>query len=233
MDVSRRLDPGATREEFDRFVVETAASLLRAVYLVVWDEQEAEDLLQECYARLARRWPRVRRMDSPRAYARKVLVNLALDERRQQRRRRDELSHGGSVDSDRHQDHVAAAAYNRIDLGTDLDRALEELAPRQRAALVLRYFEDLSEAQTAEAMGCSVGTVKSTTARALERLRLVTGDPPDRTSDPTPDPTWDRTSDPTSAGSVGPHAAGTCLDGRARPRTNHLPYPAPERSTFP
>jgi RNA polymerase sigma-70 factor (sigma-E family) len=216
------LDPEETREEFDRFVVETANSLLRAVYLVVWDEQEAEDLLQECYARLARRWPRVRRMENPRAYARRVLVNLALDERRRQKRRRDELSHGGSLESESVQDSVASAVYSRIDSGTDLDRALESLAPRQRAALVLRYFEDLSEAQTAEAMGCSVGTVKSTTARALERLRIVTEGTTDTPSDGTGGATLDPISDPTRARSVDCRGAATSLDTSASAHANHL-----------
>jgi RNA polymerase sigma-70 factor (sigma-E family) len=171
--VSRRSDPGAVCEEFEVFVAETADSLLRAVYLVVWDGPEAEDLLQECYVRLARRWPRVRRMENPRAYARKVLMNLALDGHRQRRRRRDELELGGSVDPQGTPDHTASAAFARMEAGTDLERALEDLPPRQRAAIVLRYYEDLSEAQTAEAMGCSIGTVKSTTARAIERLRAL------------------------------------------------------------
>ena len=174
--MSRRLDHEGAREEFNRFVAGTVAPLLRAVYLVVWDEQEAEDLLQECYMRLARRWPRVRRMENPRAYARKVLINLALDGRGRRRRRRDELILGGRIDLEGRQDSVTAAVFARVEAGTDLQRALGALPPRQRAALVLRFFEDLSEAQTADIMGCSVGTVKSTTARAIDRLRTLAED---------------------------------------------------------
>ena len=168
MTTNRRQDSETARLEFDEFVATTAESLLRAVYLVVWDEQAAEDLLQECYLRLARRWPRVRRMENPRAYARKILINLALDERLRRQRRNVEL---GRADVQGHQDAAAGAVFARIDAGTDLERALGTLTPRQRAVLVLRFLHDLSEKEVADLMGCSVGTVKSTTSRALEHLR--------------------------------------------------------------
>ncbi len=159
-----------TRDEFDRFVAESADGLLRAAYLIVWDVAEAEDLVQECYFRLARRWPRVRSMEHRRAYARRVLVNLALDASGPRRRAQAELG-GRTEHLAQHADVGAVLLFGRVEAGTDLIRALGELAPRQRATLVLRYFEDLTETQVAEVMGCSVGTVKSTTARALERLR--------------------------------------------------------------
>ncbi len=159
-----------TRDEFDRFVGESADGLLRAAYLIVWDATDAEDLVQECFFRLARRWTRVRRMEHPRAYARRVLVNLALDANGPSRRRSSELGAGIEGMAER-ADAAAARLFGRVEEAKDLERALGELAPRQRAVLVLRYFEDLSEAQVAGLMGCSVGTVKSTTARALERLR--------------------------------------------------------------
>jgi RNA polymerase sigma-70 factor (sigma-E family) len=162
---------GRARQEFDRFVAESAESLLRSAYLVVWDHGDAEDLVQECLFRVARRWPRVRTMEHPRAYARKVLINLALDESRQRSRHQSEL-HGPESDSlEAHPDETAGRVLGEVEASADLVRALAALSPRQRAAVVLRYFDDLSEAQAAEAMGCSVGTVKSTTARALERLR--------------------------------------------------------------
>ena len=171
MTTNRRQDAETARREFDQFVATTAESLLRAVYLVVWDEQEAEDLLQECYLRLARRWPRVRRMESPRAYARKILINLALDERLRRQRRNVELGRTDSSEVEGHQDAAAGAVFARIDAGTDLQRALGTLTPRQRAVLVLRFLHDFSEIEVADLMGCSVGTVKSTTSRALEHLR--------------------------------------------------------------
>jgi len=168
-----------TRQEFDHFVTGSVDGLLRAAYLIAWDFDEAEDLVQECLFRIARRWPRVRRMEHPGAYARKVLVNVALDESRQRSRHRAELGRSGAH-HDHHHDHEDATAdrvLGVVEDNTDLTRALAELAPRQRATLVLRYFDDLSEAQAADVMGCSIGTVKSTTSRALQRLREIVGPP--------------------------------------------------------
>ena len=105
------------------------------------------------------------------AYARTVLVHLALDEGRRRSRRRAELRGSDRQPLEERADAASAGVFGRVEASPDLIRALGALAPRQRAALVLRYFEDLSEAQVAEVMGCSVGTVKSTTSRALERLR--------------------------------------------------------------
>ncbi len=158
-----------SRLEFDDFVADSVDGLLRAAYLIAWDFGEAEDLVQECLFRVARRWPRVRVMEHPTAYARKVLVNLALDEGRRRTRHRSELA-PSTVERE---DEAAVRVLGWVETTTDLTNALGELAPRQRVALVLRYFDDLSEAQVAELMGCSVGTVKSTTSRALERLRAI------------------------------------------------------------
>lgn len=177
---------GATqaRSEFDRFVESSADGLLRAAYLITWDLAEAEDLVQECLFRVARRWPRVRKMDHPTAYARTVLVHLALDGGKHRTRRRAELVEASAERLDRHEDDAAVRVLGRVEASADLVQALGSLAPRQRVALVLRYFEDLSEADVAEAMGCSVGTVKSTTSRALERLRQVVDvSPSTRTND--------------------------------------------------
>src|ERR1700728_421131 len=77
--------------DFERFVGETAEPLLRSAYLITWDFAEAEDLVQECLFKVARRWPRVRGMDQPRAYARRILVNLATDGARGRALRRGEL----------------------------------------------------------------------------------------------------------------------------------------------
>ncbi len=160
-------------EEFEQFVATCGRDLLRTGYLVVWDLGSAEDLVQECLFRVARRWPRVRTMEHPKAYARRVLVNLALDDGKRRRRHRSELDvRGHGLVADR-PDEVTARALGMVETSSELIDALGALAPRQRAVLVLRYFEDLSEVQVAEAMGCSVGTVKSTTSRALDRLRCV------------------------------------------------------------
>ena len=162
-----------TRPEFDRFVGDSADGLLRAAYLIAWDRAEAEDLVQECLFCVARRWPRVRNMDHPAAYARTVLVHLALDWGKRRTRRRAELHASAAGRLDAREYDAATRVFGRVEASADLLRALGELPPRQRVALVLRFFEDLSEAEVAAAMGCSVGTVKSTTSRALEQLRSV------------------------------------------------------------
>ena len=170
--VNQRSAPSRSREEFDHFVVDSVDGLLRAAYLIAWDFAEAEDLVQDCLFRVARRWPRVRHMEYPTAYARKVLVNLALDAGRRRTRDRAELDHSGTRPVE-HEDEAAVRVMGWVETTTDLTRALGSLAPRQRAVLVFRYLYDLSEAQVADVMGCSVGTVKSTTSRALQRLRIA------------------------------------------------------------
>ncbi len=134
---------------------------------MVGDRVEAEDIVQECLVRVARKWPRVRDMEHPGAYARAVMLSLVIDGGAKRSRRSIELvaiqapaarGDGGS-------------AVASIDSRTDLIRALAGLPARQRAVLVLRYFADLPEAEVASALGCSVGTVKSSASRALDRLR--------------------------------------------------------------
>jgi RNA polymerase sigma-70 factor (sigma-E family) len=155
------------RAEFDHFVADSTDGLLRTAYLIVWDLAEAEDLVQETLLQVARRWPRVRRMERPVAYARRILVNLALSGSERRARRRRELT--GEAPPERpdlalHTDGGAIAEHD------ELLSALAALPPRQRTALVLRYFLDLPEAEVATAMKCSLGTVKSTASRGLARL---------------------------------------------------------------
>jgi DNA-directed RNA polymerase specialized sigma24 family protein len=83
--------------DFDEFAAGSIEPLLKTAYLITWDAGDAEDLVQECLFKLARRWPRVRRMTQPRAYARRVLVNLALDDARGRARRRSELAQTAEV----------------------------------------------------------------------------------------------------------------------------------------
>jgi RNA polymerase sigma-70 factor (sigma-E family) len=148
--------------DFDRFVAEGTDGLLRTAYLIVGDLHEAEDLVQETLFKVARRWPKVSRMDYPAAYARRILVNLALRGGPKRSRRRTELS------ATRPGDPAAPAAP--LDRHDELHDALAALPPRQRAVLVLRYFLDLPEAEVAAALQCSLGTVKSTASRGLARL---------------------------------------------------------------
>jgi RNA polymerase sigma factor (sigma-70 family) len=115
--------------DFDQFVATHVDDLLRTAYLIVGDEAEAEDLVQECLLKVARRWPRVRRMDQPRAYARRILVNLAVDGARGRARRRSELV------------PEAAASLSSVDPLPALDaraellQALAELPPCSSCAI--------------------------------------------------------------------------------------------------
>ncbi len=164
---------GESRSDFDQFVAASAKDLLRTAYLVVWDLRLAEDLVQECFFEIARRWPRVRSMEYPAAYARRILVNKALDGAERRSRHRSELDDLGDPPAAGIPDGAAERALELAGTKSDLVDVLRKLAPLQRAVLVLRYFADLSEAQIAETLGCTVGTVKSTNARALGRLRQM------------------------------------------------------------
>ena len=151
-----------TREEFDHFVEGAGDPLLRTVYLIVRDAAMAEDIVQETLLRVARRWPRVRRMRHQTAYARRIAVNLALDELRH---------HGREEPTSDLPEPIEADHNGRVEQRLDLMTALSALSPRARAVIVLRYYGDLSEAQVAETLCCSVGTVKTTAWRAREALR--------------------------------------------------------------
>jgi RNA polymerase sigma-70 factor (sigma-E family) len=162
---------GQVRDDFERFVAGSVDDLLRTAYLVTWDLAAAQDLVQECLFRLARRWPRVRSMGYPAAYARQVVVNLALDGARRRGRHRSELGGSGWAPVEDRLDSSAELALGTVEARSELVEGLKALAPRQRAVLVLRYLNDLPEAQVAKILGCSVGTVKNTAFHALERLR--------------------------------------------------------------
>jgi RNA polymerase sigma-70 factor (sigma-E family) len=164
MDPLRR---ARARAEFEHFAAAQTDGLLRCAFLMVGDRSEAEDVVQECLLRIARKWPRVRSMDYPSAYVRRVMVSLILDGAGQRSRRSAEL---GAVEPPPAGmgDGAAAAA---LDARADLLGAMTGLPGRQRAVLVLRYFADLQESEVAEILNCSVGTVKSSASRALERLR--------------------------------------------------------------
>lgn len=138
--------------------------------------------MQATYEKVARRWRRVARTAQPEAYARKILVNLAIDDRRRRARRYD-LPVGSLTEMDmlavRHQATVQAP-------GDGLDDLLAALPVKQRAVVVLRYWCDLSEHEIAETLGISRGTVKSHTARALSALRrrlAPTAADPERTGE--------------------------------------------------
>jgi RNA polymerase sigma-70 factor (sigma-E family) len=139
--------------------------------MMTGDAGEAEDLVQEAFLLVARRWYRVAAMDHPVAYARRVLINLALDGAKRRSRHRAELDpKGGSPEVS---DDGAAQALRQVEDLAEFRWALGRLAPRERAVLVLRYWADLPVAEVAETLGCSAGTVKSTASRGAARLAQI------------------------------------------------------------
>lgn len=147
---------------FDAFVAVSSDRLVRTAYLLCGDRGHAEDMVQVALMRTARRWRTA--SEQPEAYARRVVVNLAKDRWRSLGRRPAELPL--EIDPEV---PATSALLDR----DQLVRAAQTLPDGQRAVLVLRYFDDLSVADTAAALGCSTGTVKSQTSRALENLRAA------------------------------------------------------------
>ena len=160
--MSRRPSDG----EFTEFAHASWASLYRTAYLLLGDRAEAEDLVQTALAKTYAAWPKVRDVHAAPGYARTVLVNTASSwfRKRSWRNERPTAVLPDLVDEHDPSDRPA------------LMSALAVLPPRQRAVVVLRYYEDLSVAQAASALGVSEGTVKSQTSDALARLRTLLGD---------------------------------------------------------
>ncbi len=159
-----RRDPRA----FADFVAARSGALHRAAYLMVGDEQLAQDLLQEALTKTYVAWPRLRDLGAAEAYTRKAITTTAISWFRRKRwseKPTDSLPEGQAAG---HDHSVAQREW--------VWRALLDLPVRQRAAIVLRYYEDLTEAQTAQAMGCAVGTVKSQVSSGLTKLRAQLGD---------------------------------------------------------
>ena len=159
---------------FTEFMSARSATLFRTAYLIVGDHQLAQDLLQESLIKTYIAWQRLRDLSKAEAYTRKTIVTTAISWRRRRsfhERPTDFLPDTGVSDSG---EAVATHASMVIYLRT--------LPPRQRAAIVLRYYEDLSEAQTAQVMGCSVGAVKSQVSSGLARLRNSLGQAFDETT---------------------------------------------------
>ena len=158
-------------DEFRAYVVDARARLVRtATLLTAGDRHLAEDLVQTTLTRLYLAWPRIRSADGPDGYARRTLVNALIDERRRPFRRR-ETTHALVPDQ--------ASAIPPDDPESEaLQAALADLPPGMRAAVVFRHVYDLSVTDTADALGCSEGNVKSQTARGLERLRTALSSAP-------------------------------------------------------
>ncbi len=154
---------GRVRADFDTFVIASSPRLVSLARLLTGDLGRAEDLVQDAYAKAYLRWGRIR-ADDPWAYVRRCLVNGYTDwwRRRPWREQTTETLPDRMISAD-HADRFAERQ--------DLLGALAGLTRRERAVIVLRFYQDLSEVQIADALGISPGTVKSTNARALAKLR--------------------------------------------------------------
>ena len=161
-----RRDPAA----FAEFVAARSAALHRAAYLMVGERQLAQDLLQEALTKTYVAWPRLRDLSKAEAYTRKVITTTAISWYRRK------SWQASSRTDDAARERIVDRARRLLTQREWLWTALQELPPRQRAAIVLRFYEDLTEAQTAAAMGCAVGTVKSQVSAGLAKLRAQLGD---------------------------------------------------------
>lgn len=151
------------RESFDEYVAARRSALLRTAYLLTGHREDAEDLVQVALVKAVPHWARI--AGDPEPYLRKVLARESISRWRRRRWR--------EVHTDRLPDApVEGPGADRV----ALQQALARLAPRQRAVVVLRYYEDLTEAETARVLGISVGTVKSQARDALARLRAESVD---------------------------------------------------------
>ncbi len=151
-------------EGFRDFVAARSAALTRSAWLLTGDEMAAQDLVQVALVKTWARWARLARRDAPEAYVRRVMLSTFLTWNR--RRWRGEFPVAAVPDQPEPRDAAAEADVRRA-----VSQALRTLPGRQRAVVVLRFFDDLTEAQAADILGCSVGTVKSQTSKALSRLR--------------------------------------------------------------
>jgi len=162
--------PSANDEDFTAFVAGASRRLLRSAYLITGDASAAEDLLQTALERAYRHWSHCQRRGTPEAYVRRIIVNAATDGWRREHTLRNVALSDAQVPA------LGDARLDSLPMREALIAALRELPTGQRAVLVLRYFDDLTEAETARTLGCSLGTVKSQHARAMTRLRQLLPD---------------------------------------------------------
>jgi RNA polymerase sigma-70 factor (sigma-E family) len=162
------MEPDRAVTDLERFLAERGDQLLRTAVLLAGGKEAGEDLLQAALERVLRRWATIE--GNPEGYLRRTMYHLAADRWRQQSawRRQLRLLRPGLA-------AAAADPFAEVELRDSLVRLLLRLPPRQRAVIVARYWEQLSEAEAAQVLGCSAGTVKSATARGLRRLRELSG----------------------------------------------------------
>jgi RNA polymerase sigma-70 factor (sigma-E family) len=159
------------RSQFADFALARAAALTRAAYLMVGDAQLAQDLVQEALTKTYVAWPRLRDPHNAEAYCRKAMTTTAISWFRRKGWNNERPTEFLPEDA-----RGVSGPETSVAERDAVWQALLELPPRQRAALVLRFYEDLTEAQTAAAMGCAVGTVKSQVSAGLRKLRERLGD---------------------------------------------------------
>ena len=158
-----RADKNGYEAEFREYMVSRWGGLVRFAYGLTGDRGHAEDLAQTALAKAYASWPRVRRAGDPDAYVRRILINA--NHGRFRKRRVHEKSGELAIEP------AVADGTDAFDQREALVAALMELPPKQRAVVVLRYWDGLTETQAAAILGCSVGTVKSQASRALTKLR--------------------------------------------------------------
>lgn len=154
------------RAAFLEFATARSASLHRIAYLMVGDSHLAQDLVQEVLTKVYVAWPRVR---EPNAYCRRAITTTAVSWMRRK------SWHEHPVETGLDEPTPGPDSSAMTDTRLEVWAALDAVPPRQRAALVLRFYEDLTETQTADALGCSVGTVKSQVSAGLKKLRAILG----------------------------------------------------------
>ncbi|MGW7268774.1 SigE family RNA polymerase sigma factor [Streptomyces sp. NPDC054842] len=155
-------------DRFKEFVRARWSQLVRTAYLLTGDVHDAEDLTQTALAKAYRSWWRISRTDNPEAYVRRMLVTCNSD-RFRKRRVAESLTAAPPDTAGRDE------SAGRVEERGSLLAGLAQLPARQRAVVVLRYWEDLSEAEVAEVLGCSTGTVKSQASKGLAKLRTYPG----------------------------------------------------------
>ena len=153
------------RARLEEFVTTRTPALIRLAYLLTGDQHAAEDLLQSALLKAARRWKHIRN-ENPDAYVRAAMYHEQINWwRRRGRRSEMAVEHTPETPS--------PDPSSNTDLRLAMRQALLQLRPHHRAVVVLRYYEDMSEAQVAELLGCSIGTVRSRTHRAVTQLRVL------------------------------------------------------------
>jgi RNA polymerase sigma-70 factor (sigma-E family) len=160
------MEPGQAVTVLEEFLADRGQPLLRTAVMLAGSQEAGEDLLQGALERVYRHWRKIE--GNPEGYLRRTLYHLAADGWRRQSRWCAKLHLFGHAG-------ITTDATDHVDQRDQLVRLLRQLPPRQRTAIVLRYWEELTDAEAAHVMGCSPGTVKSAVSRGLQRLRELSG----------------------------------------------------------